>query len=119
VEWINPPLNVGKEYRTTERHKGKPVYAMLVDCGAMPNKTFKRTTFSNELVEVHSIKGIAANSNISEKEKNAFPVVFSGNIVAYAYIQHLNGKTALDVTTTQDLSNYTATFVLKYTKQTD
>ena len=29
-EYINPPLTVGYEYRTTERYNGKPVYAKLV-----------------------------------------------------------------------------------------
>ena len=26
-EWVNPPMEVGVEYRTTERYLGKPVYA--------------------------------------------------------------------------------------------
>ena len=33
IEWINPPMNLGVEYRTTERYLGKPVYVKLVDCG--------------------------------------------------------------------------------------
>lgn len=33
VEWINPPMQLGVEYRTTERYLGKPVYVKLVDCG--------------------------------------------------------------------------------------
>lgn len=32
-EWINPPLEVGVEYRTTERYLGKAVYARMYDCG--------------------------------------------------------------------------------------
>ena len=40
-EWFNPPMAVGVEYRTTERYNGKPVYAMAIDCGAMPNATIK------------------------------------------------------------------------------
>lgn len=28
-EWINPPMFLGNEYRTTERYLGKPVYAKL------------------------------------------------------------------------------------------
>lgn len=32
-EWVNPPMQLGTEYRTTERYLGKPVYAKLVDCG--------------------------------------------------------------------------------------
>lgn len=34
-EWVNPPMALGVEYRTTERYLGKPVYCKLVDCGAI------------------------------------------------------------------------------------
>lgn len=30
-EYLNPPMNIGYEYRTTERYKGKPVYRQLVE----------------------------------------------------------------------------------------
>ena len=33
VEWFNPPMQLGVEYRITERYQGKPVYAKDVDCG--------------------------------------------------------------------------------------
>lgn len=36
-EWLNPPMVVGVEYRTTERWNGKPVYATLLNFGALPN----------------------------------------------------------------------------------
>ena len=36
TEWYNPPTVVGKEYRTTERFNGKPVYTKLINCGKMP-----------------------------------------------------------------------------------
>ena len=32
-EWLNPPMIAGTEYRTTERHLGKVVYATNFDCG--------------------------------------------------------------------------------------
>ena len=32
-EWVNPPMQLGVEYRTTERYLGKPVYVKLVYCG--------------------------------------------------------------------------------------
>lgn len=35
-EYINPPLKLGVEYRTTERYLGKPVYVKVVDCGKFP-----------------------------------------------------------------------------------
>ena len=40
-EWINPPMKLGVEYRTTERYQGKPVYVKVVDCGNMPNNSKK------------------------------------------------------------------------------
>lgn len=32
-EWVNPLMQIGVEYRTTERFWGKPVYYKIVDCG--------------------------------------------------------------------------------------
>lgn len=32
-EYLNPPMQLGVEYRTTERYMGEPVYVKLVDCG--------------------------------------------------------------------------------------
>lgn len=31
----NPPMNLGVEYRTTERRNGKPVYTIMLNAGAM------------------------------------------------------------------------------------
>lgn len=42
-EWINPPMVVGVEYRTLERHKGKPVYVKAVDLGKLPAANAKIT----------------------------------------------------------------------------
>lgn len=36
-EYANPPMQLGVEYRTTERYLGKPVYAQLVNMGAAPS----------------------------------------------------------------------------------
>lgn len=36
-EYLNPPMELGVEYRTTERYLGKPVYTKAVDCGYMTN----------------------------------------------------------------------------------
>lgn len=32
-EWVNPLMQIGVEYRTTERFWGRPVYYKIVDCG--------------------------------------------------------------------------------------
>lgn len=36
-EYVNPPMEKGKEYRTTERWLGKPVYTQLLDLGKAYN----------------------------------------------------------------------------------
>ena len=38
-EWVNPPMILGTEYRTTERYLGKPVYCKVVNCGNLPDGT--------------------------------------------------------------------------------
>jgi hypothetical protein len=38
-EWVNPPMTLGEEYRTTERWNGKAVYTVLIGIGALPNST--------------------------------------------------------------------------------
>ena len=37
VEWLNPPMLIGIEYRTTERYNSKPVYCQLVSFGTLSN----------------------------------------------------------------------------------
>ena len=39
IEWKNPPMTLGVEYRTTERWQEKPVYTKLVSVGQLPATT--------------------------------------------------------------------------------
>ena len=41
ADWLNPPMQLGVEYRTAERYGGKPVYVMAVDGGAFPDNSSK------------------------------------------------------------------------------
>lgn len=34
-EWLNPPMVLGTEYRTTKRYLGKPVYTKVFDAGSI------------------------------------------------------------------------------------
>ena len=52
-DWEHPPLFLGVEYRTQERYLGKPVYAKLVDFGALPNtgsKNVAHATKTNQTI---------------------------------------------------------------------
>lgn len=41
LEWINPPMQFGVEYRTTEQYNNKPVFVMAVNGGAFPDISLK------------------------------------------------------------------------------
>lgn len=34
-EWLNPPMNIGTEYRLIEKWNGKAVYCKVISCGAL------------------------------------------------------------------------------------
>lgn len=50
--WVNPPMYLGTEYRTTERYLGKPVYVKTINMGNLPGNAVKRASFqSNNVVD--------------------------------------------------------------------
>lgn len=53
-EWVNPPMKVGEEYRTTEWWGAKHVYTKLIDCGALP-VSGRYTVFIGEVGEIGNI----------------------------------------------------------------
>ena len=59
-EWVNPPMQLGVEYRTTERFLGKPVYVKVVDCGSFVAD--KTVSWTDTLSEVIGIAGINISS---------------------------------------------------------
>lgn len=56
-EWVNPPMQLGVEYRTTERFNGNPVYAKTIDCGNMPaaNSTSQIVWFNDPNYNLGSV----------------------------------------------------------------
>lgn len=99
LEWINPPLSYGVEYRTTERHIGKPVYVKCVNYGYIAAGT---------LTAAHGI------SNIDD-------------VVGFDIINRTYGyfNSSADVHGSADRTNITVTsswamggfvYVIKYTK---
>ena len=50
--WDHPPMELGVEYRTTERYLGKPVYMKTINMGNLPGNAVKRASFqSNNVVD--------------------------------------------------------------------
>lgn len=112
TEWFNPPMVPGEEYRTTERWNGKPVYAWLIDAGALPNASTKTVYFSNSASTVDEVIycGGSTNGGMS------LPHVVAST-TASVYLD--NGRGYVNLITGVDRSASTAKILVKYTKTTD
>lgn len=112
IEWGNPPMLIGEEYRTTERYQGKPVYTMLVDFGSFPNSTQKDVAIPE--------KGFSAYNVCIDFTKS---VVTYPNDPRTSILPFKNGITEISVnnacvrvTTSSDLSSASGYICVKYTK---
>lgn len=107
-EYINPPMQLGVEYRTTERYLGKPVYCKLVNFGALPNATQK--VVKHNIPNVSSVISVYGSAQDQAIVVGAFGMQVTG----------INAdNTNVAIWTSADLSNYSAYVAMKYTKTTD
>lgn len=116
-EWINPPLQLGVEYRTTERYLGKPVYVKMIDCGNLPNAGLKTVSIGTSgLEKVIDISGCAVDA--SNGDFYSIPAtnfdVSTPNIGLY-----VTGPQSIVISTQSDRSSYSAYVKVKYTKTTE
>ena len=113
-EWFNPPMELGVEYRTTERYLGKPVYVKAINFGALPNNTTKNVSLNIDNPEY--LVGIWGNSNknISIPSNNFGGGIGAGNIVTI-----WTNLIDVYISTDGDRSNHSAIVLVKYTKTTD
>lgn len=107
-EWINPPMVVDVEYRTTERYNGKPVYTKIISFGNFPNNTTKDIIWSESGIVSDVIHASVTTSNGS---------LIGGAALSGA--EFTATRTNIYIKTTGDYSSMTAEFLLKYTKMTD
>lgn len=109
-EWVNPPMQLGVEYRTTERYLGKPVYTKTIDCGAGPNKTDKYVYFDTTTPNIDRVISIEG----SNSDGGAFPYERKNDS------DYLSAaKDYILIESTYDRSNVTIYATIKYTKTTD
>lgn len=112
-EWVNPPMDLGVEYRTTERYLGKPVYVKMVDCGSLPNAGYKAVNIGTPgLEKVIEISGCAIDT------KGDFYSIPATNFSSSVHDVGLyaTGSQAIAISTQSDRSNYRAYVKVKYTK---
>ena len=117
-EYLNPPMAVGVEYRTTERYMGKPVYVTLFHFGALPNASHKYIYTGDHVDRIVETKG-----NIIKDDRSA--VLPIKNITAIGAGGDINtiviaasDRMQITVETDYDASAWAAYFILKYTKTT-
>lgn len=103
-EWEHPPMQLGVEYRTTERYQQLPIYTKAVNFGAAPNTTSKTVehgiTGFNQCVDV---SGILGGANL----------IGHKNIVGI-----LVNASQITIEADADLSRRNVYVILKYTKAT-
>ena len=110
VEYINPPMEPGVEYRTIDRHKGKAVYVKLVDLGTLPNATTTQITHSSTGANVISFEAFAVNASGYVFQ---FPFVgVNGAVQGRVHVTKYNVIT----TAIGNLSEYTGYAKVFYTK---
>ena len=125
LEWINPPMKLGAEYRTAERYNGKPVYMMALDfTGPLANSDGVQVMISD--MPKAATKVIWSNvviENTASGERAQLPSVDeTGKVTAYVYTRAEEGYDGLilGIMSTTDMSGWTApVFVVKYIKTTD
>lgn len=85
-EWVNPPMLLGYEYRTTERYLGKPVYAKAASVGDIAANTLVvANKFSNGGEAVVRCFAIAKYSDgiVTSPQNSLFSCVLVANGLIY------------------------------------
>ena len=113
-EYVNPPMELGVEYRTTERYQGKPVYVKLVNFGALPNAS--KAEVYHEIPDINyivSVTGTAKNTT------DGWTFNFQSS-PRLPYVSALMVSTeSIVASTSVDWSKYNLYVTIKYTKATD
>ena len=111
--WVNPPMMLGIEYRTTERWNGMPVYTKLVECGAMPNKSTKEVTVSTgseyKILRVSGYTGYTNSTTSFEKFTLPFKTASGYEMGCHAKSNGTNANIVLY--SSYDTSGFDQTYV--------
>lgn len=73
-EYINPPMQLGVEYRTTERWDGKVVYTCLVNCGNPVDGSTKSVNHNLTMTQCISCEACAISA-----AGDSFPVIYGSD----------------------------------------
>lgn len=112
-EWVNPPMSLGVEYRTTERWNGMPVYTKLVDCGAMPNNSTKEVTvFTGSECKILRVSGYTGyTNNTTSFEKFTLPYKVSSSYEMDCHAKSNGTNANIVLYSSYDTSGFGQTYV--------
>ena len=124
-EWVNPPMALGEEYRTTERYQGKPVYVQRISFnGALPaNGNEQGIINSLPLATTNIIDINVTIKNRTTLEVQRLPSVSTSGAVTAICNPLKYGdyeEYAFRITVFTDMSGWDyQACIVKYTKSTD
>ena len=110
--WINPPMELGVEYMTTEHHLGKPVYVKVVDCGKCPESGHKDIQFDTSGVALP----LRCYGNWTYDGRSTIPFETTGSD---RMVVGIIGSFIRITTGGRNFSEHTCTVTVYYTKTTD
>lgn len=110
-EWVNPPVELGVEYRTTERYWGKPVYVKLVDCGNIADNKKVAHGISN-MKTCLFFMGVKAGESLTQIYNHSLSDVWTSYVVAV-------DRTNITLACGSSAAGTNCQVTLKYTKTTD
>ena len=111
-EWENPPMTLGVEYRTTERWQNKAVYTILLDFGNLPNAS-SGSVSANGIIATNVVRFEALYREGSTK---VFDMRYTTSITNLHIRYGSDTSMYAYVTTNANLSGYTGTVQIWYTK---
>ena len=121
VEWVNPPMQINVEYRTTERYQGKPVYAKSFNIGALPagsgaSNRVKITSGISNADSIVDYRLVATDGYNFYMLPGRF---LEDTFDCWVYGVNLsNGSPNFYICASKDVSSFTGVLTVKYTKST-
>lgn len=112
-EWVNPPMVLGVEYRTTKRHNNKVVYAKAFSIGALPNNTATGFSISGA---TEIVTAYGHGKDTATGTEYPFPIFGYSDGKLTAMISHRNTANNIYIKTFVDYSGYSGVLTVEYTK---
>lgn len=113
-EWLNPPMEFGVEYRTTERYRGEVIYIKRIYAASLPDNSTMSIDTQVPAYYIISIEGLVLDTD----ENVCHPIPFSlpNQTIPTCVISSVEYDGELLVYSALDLRHCEGYFTLKYRK---